>query len=59
MSSSYFPLTLPEQDALAWYRLGPDPDFSSYRPIAALPIPYNPPLADNTPAASIDMPIAA
>jgi hypothetical protein len=61
MSNSFLStsLTQPEQDMLAWYRLGPDPYLSSYHPIAALPIPYNPPLADDTPAASIDMPIAA
>jgi hypothetical protein len=57
-TSDFIPLTEPERDMLAWYRLGPDPDFFPYRPVAAMPISHEP-LADDTPAASIDMPIAA
>jgi hypothetical protein len=51
-------LTEPERDMLVWYRLGHDPDFSSYRPIAASPISREP-LADDTPAESIQTPKAA
>jgi hypothetical protein len=38
MSSSCCPLTLPEQDALAWYRLGPDPGQHPIREIASIPV---------------------
>jgi hypothetical protein len=51
-------LTEPERDMLAWYRLGPDPDFSPYRPIAALPVSREP-LAEDTPAEPIVLPMAA
>jgi hypothetical protein len=30
-------LTEPEQDMLAWYRLGPDPDPYCVRPLASMP----------------------
>jgi hypothetical protein len=59
MTSSYCPLTLPEQDALAWYRLDPEPDFFPYRrPVVAVPVSREP-LAEDTPAELIDMPRAA
>jgi hypothetical protein len=57
MSSSYCPLTLPERDMLAWYRL-PEPIQHPVCEIATFPVSREP-LAEDTPAASIDMPIAA
>jgi hypothetical protein len=31
-------LTMPEQDMLAWYRLGPDPAQHPLRPTASIPV---------------------
>ena len=42
---------------LVWYRLGPEPLQYPLRQVAT--IVAREPLADDTPAASIDMPIAA
>ena len=59
MSTSFLStLTEPERDMLAWYRLGPTADSYPLRQIATIPVSREP-LADDTPAASIDMPIAA
>jgi hypothetical protein len=56
MSTSFLStLTEPERDMLVWYRLGPTADPYPLRQIAI----SREPLADDTPAASIDMPIAA
>jgi hypothetical protein len=59
MSTSFLPasLTEPEKDMLAWYRLGPEPVQYPLRQVAT--IVSREPLAEDTPAASIDMPIAA
>jgi len=59
MSDSYSlsSLTEPERDLLVWYRLGPEPIQYPLRQVAT--IVAREPLADDTPAASIDMPIAA
>jgi hypothetical protein len=56
MSSSYCPLTLPEQDALVWYRLGPEPDQYPVRQIASMP---DFELPDSTAGEPIHMPEAA
>ena len=57
MSTSFLStLTEPERDMLAWYRL-PGPVQYPLRQVAM--IVAREPLADDTPAASIDMPIAA
>jgi hypothetical protein len=55
MSSSYRPLTLPEQDAVAWYRLG---DERPLRQIASIAAPYESP-ADDAADELIDMPEVA
>jgi len=52
---SLLSLTEPERDMLVWYRLGPTADPYPLRQIAI----SREPLADDTPAASIDMPMAA
>jgi hypothetical protein len=56
MSTSFLStLTEPERDMLVWYRLGPEPIQYPLRQVAI----SREPLADDKPAASIDMPIAA
>ena len=52
---SLLSVTEPERDMLVWYRLGPEPIQYPLRQVAI----SREPLADDTPAASIDMPIAA
>jgi hypothetical protein len=54
---SLLSVTEPERDMLVWYRLGPTADPYPLRQVAT--IVAREPLADDTPAASIDMPIAA
>jgi hypothetical protein len=49
-------LTMPEQDMLAWYRLGPDPDQHSSGPITSKPV-FD--LPEATTAEPIQMPEAA
>jgi hypothetical protein len=57
MSTSNF-ITEPEQDMLAWYRLGSNADSYPLRQIATIPVSREP-LADDTSAELIDMPMAA
>ena len=59
MSASFVStsLTEPERDMLAWYRLGPEPDPYPLRQVA-MPVSREP-LAEDTPAELIEMPMAA
>ena len=58
MSSSYSlsSLTEPERDLAVWYSV---PDLPVFRPVAALAVSDELPLADDTPAELIEMPMAA
>jgi hypothetical protein len=59
MSTSFLStLTEPERDMLVWYRLGPSADPYPLRQIATIAVSREP-LADDTPAASVDIPMAA